>query len=251
MSPVFMAWTDIFERIERAKQSVYCAQKGAWLRGHRSGNWTLLPSLLRSPKGISLEETLMAEVQRLAPELIKEFANEWELLSAMQHHGVPTRLMDWTEKLDVALFFALIGEPDRPCIWVLNPYLLGAKTMKTGQEAFIYDFAEDSAYRYSSIWQRNNTWPFELPVPIYSPWKFKRIDQQGGCFTFHGNSSLQLETLVPKFVKRVDIPHEDIPHIRKHLENNGINEFSLMRDFDSLSRFIVRKHGLFERDPLS
>jgi hypothetical protein len=37
----------------------------------------------------------------------QRYHSSWEALSEMQHYRIPTRLLDWTETLAVALFFAL------------------------------------------------------------------------------------------------------------------------------------------------
>ena len=68
--------------------------------------------------------------------------NKLDWLEIMQHHIMGTRLMDWSESLDIALIFALEAFLDfdksnkelairrkdmAPCIWVINPYLLNSK----------------------------------------------------------------------------------------------------------------------------
>jgi hypothetical protein len=43
-------------------------------------------------------------------------------LALMQHHGVPTRLLDWTKSSYVALYFAIADEPQEECsaVWAIN-----------------------------------------------------------------------------------------------------------------------------------
>ena len=50
-----------------------------------------------------------------------------------------TRLLDWTEDLSVAIFFALQGKVDQPCVWILNPFRLN---LKSTSKAVIYDSAD-------------------------------------------------------------------------------------------------------------
>ncbi len=100
---------------------------GPWFRGHTDAQWKLAPNLyrVRYPKrGIRIiEDEIRQEFMMRAPGLTDRGPlNSWEWYFTMQHFGAPTRLLDWTEGVLIALYFAVRdsrGESDA-AIWALD-----------------------------------------------------------------------------------------------------------------------------------
>jgi hypothetical protein len=103
-----------------------------WLfRGERVAGWQLKTSLERlferqameGPARMMLERELLREFRRAyhnyavhVPQ--RESVLEW--LSLMQHHGAPTRLLDFTYSIYVAAYFALESADDDCAVWGVN-----------------------------------------------------------------------------------------------------------------------------------
>lgn len=82
-------------------------QPELWFRGLSSTDHQLVPSVYRHPN--ANESSLLSHFQCLAPAYFASGAprDDWEWLFAAQHYGLPTRLLDWSESLATALFFAV------------------------------------------------------------------------------------------------------------------------------------------------
>lgn len=91
----------------------------AIFRGVKSSEYKLLPRLGRlqsftNPKMDETDERVMLDLfkKQAAPYLDERPDNDWEWMAIAQHHGIPTRLLDWTRNPLIAAFFALEEEFD-------------------------------------------------------------------------------------------------------------------------------------------
>lgn len=100
-----------------------------YLRGQRDSSWDLIPVILRLHRDIPFdlankERHLHLEFLKLGTNFIPSRISNWDTYFLMRHHGVPTRLLDWTTSHLAALFFAIQHSDARTDakIWLLNPF---------------------------------------------------------------------------------------------------------------------------------
>lgn len=226
-----------------------------FFRGHTDGKWQLLCGLGRQPssdfKKQNVESILYYDFLSLGGGLLGKQADSWDVLFAMQHHGLPTRLLDWSTTFAAALYFALrphlfirnfpevTSLPAAPCIWILDPFELNRLSQRDPALANPYtDF--DGTYQENFIEESKSI--SAKAVSICPPQHTPRQSAQHSVFTLHADLSTPLEVLANGAVRKFDFPADAVQQAASFLTLAGVNEFSVFPDLDGLARHLKQEH---------
>jgi FRG domain len=169
-----------------------------WFRGQSNADWGLLPSQYRSQVAAYFEREIIRDFkQRALSYLSAPPSTDIGWLFLMQHYGVPTRLLDWTESHLLALFFAVqeIGIKCDAAVWILRPAKLNEFSI--GECSIITDLdTRLNVLMLPEPRQRARTPSSDLPVAFRPTRGSPRIVAQQGVFTFHGRSTAPLQDIV-------------------------------------------------------
>nr|WP_319375980.1 FRG domain-containing protein [uncultured Methanoregula sp.] len=245
-------WNYFFEKVivEIDKFSAKSDTTMLFFRGECNGKSTLLPSLYKNPELLQWESNLYREFVSYSAMLHSQdihLRNSWEILYEMRHHGLPTRLLDWTGNFAVALYFALHGETKDPCIWMLNPFELNKKSVNS---SVIVTVGHDlTGYDYKSLFLLHNqekdgeiVEPFKNPIAIYPIKSNPRMLAQDGFFTVQGTNPQPINRIYRNCVKRINIPPRAIPGAFRFLKLANIHHFTLFPDLDGLCEDLKTKY---------
>jgi len=223
-----------------------------WFRGHANKDWELKPGLHRSEDNSAgpgdeyyNEGQLMETFKLKAPTYLqRQPSSDWEWLFVMQHYGLRTRLLDWTESSLIALYFAVrdsTGDADA-CVWVMNPWWLNYHTFN---DYVLFAADNAKAKNYGPLKPKQKL-KGKLPIAITPIHSSSRIVAQRGVFTIHGTKNKSLDKLtglkhnVQTCLCRIIIPRDDIERIRRELSVSGITETLIFPELDGLCREIKR-----------
>lgn len=259
---------DIYQIIE-----VATTLSKSWFRGHPEKYGNLTPKIFRKDylQNISVnyetELEVIEEFKRIAPSLAKNTPNQDDLSSwlfLMQHHGTPTRLLDWTENALVALYFAVENFSDGKDgeLWAMYPQRLNeagyqCAYIATKSDKILQYLAEEPYLAIPPATgnerkQDELAKKYELdkipqyPLALYPTMSFPRMVNQLSTFTIHpiphqGKNTISDLLTDKKYLVRYIIPQDCKLNLISDLMSLGISRRTLFPDLDGLSKTIDKK----------
>lgn len=216
-----------------------------WYRGQADKGWPLMPGYLRLVRPPS-ESTLIKRFKQSAAMLIQNTPSQsFDWLFLMQHYGVPTRLLDWSESPLVALYFSVEDESDHvgvdAALWSLRPSELNknAGINNADEEFFIPSFEDIELANYSVENLGQNQRTQLRPLATIATRNNTRIQAQHGVFTIHHHERTPIEGVgdsshVIKYV----IPSNCKSALLKQLSLLGFTKFQLFPELASIGHII-------------
>ncbi len=246
------SWISYLNSIESEIARIERTSDLVCFRGQAESSWELRPSLfvkqiknfLDDSEITTKETALFFDFVTNAGPLLKNNISDWEILFEMRHHGIPTRLLDWTENFGTALYFALYGGGKNPTIWIMDCYRLNSITWKSDT---IPNPLRDLDFKYEDAYLLGKTKnPYSESLAIIAPRTSDRLFAQKGLFTLQGSDStpMNLNPKTKDCFKKFDIPTDAIEDAKKFLKLSGINHYSIYPDLDGLGRYLNEIHEM-------
>jgi len=237
---------ELIEALERDHKDY----KGAlWFRGQAHNEWGLAPGYLRLNKPPS-ESTLLKRFKQSAAMLIeRDPKDSFDWLFLMQHYGLPTRLLDWSESPLVALYFALEQNEKYPdidaALWCLRPSELNKKAniSDDNEEFFIPSFDDEELKNYSvEILASGPKRTRLLPIATIATRNNSRIQAQLGVFTIHHLDEIPIEKIGGgEHVAKYNIPKQSRAQILNQLRLLGFSKFTMFPELASIGENLKRE----------
>ena len=251
-------------------------------RGLADASWSLETSLIRLGGPIDvLEKHLLRNFRKYAHSYVKERDSLWFWLTFAQHHGLPTRLLDWTYSPYVALHFATdnLRHYDRDgVVWMADfvelhkflPRILSDVLALEGSNVFttemltrlerpeidmsLHMFVVGVKKRVGGARTIRTLEDFdalhkkEFLVFFEPPSIDDRVVNQFALFSVLSNPNLLVDQWLAahnKHVQKIIIPKELKPEVRDKLDQANITERVLFPGLDGLSTWLRRHYSTY------
>lgn len=256
--------TSITDYTQLANGLVSSPRTTLWFRGVGNSSYELVPSLFRHPTISDVEELIELEFDilnrfkhRSIPFQQRPLNTDWEYLFFMQHFGVPTRLLDWSENSHVALYFAIAAAEEQrdsggaftsdAAVWILNPQAWNEHVLGPAWKNRILSIPDQplESYKPTGDLRTLQTKPVAMAGLHNSP----RIVAQRGAFTIFGSDTKPMEQIFNdagfpcNSLVKVVFPCASLATLQQSLFGMGYSDSMVYPDLAGLAKEIKRHFG--------
>jgi hypothetical protein len=254
---------------------------GLWFRGHSKSHYRLVPGALRDitlitdgrgqpiregqmvrasgshVTGIYPERVLADFKRRAQPFIERSPTSQFEWMFLAQHHGLPTRLLDWSTNALVALYFAMSraseadGDGSAACkefvdqdryefrddggaVFVIDPGAINSAICDVPDPIDVSAMADQWAHYLDPAMHVIEAYS---PICVNAPQISPRIRAQSGVFTLHGSNVWPLDyyDVLRPLITKIFIPYTATRAIKQSLAKIGITRSFILPDLDSIA----------------
>jgi FRG domain len=244
-----------------------CASKEdrkIWYRGHSDASYELIPSIGRPQKYADRsfdnlsersEIDLLHRFRRRVYPIVGRAMTAGEAIFLARHHGLPTRLLDWTANALFALYFACFEKYDRDGkVWAMLPR---EETRYFDPFDLADQKTETQLFEYRSGNHIRSADPSDAIKIVHPFYNSPRLLAQDGAFTMHSDPRRPIESYRGfQFVKdNLDIdslyswllPTDSKAEVVRQLSGLGITHRTVFPDLDGIAKSLVETEILWLR----
>lgn len=246
----------------------------SWFRGHSRAVGTLTPRIFRPENRNPILTMFRPELEMATIEAFKRHAalltelrmpaddDRLGWLCVMQHYRAPTRLLDWSENLLVALYFTVSADPsDDGEVWAMFPSPLNraagagwgiplpsSRHLRYLLQEPYWDGQAEALAKSLDLPQ-----PVNSPLALEPPLRFPRMAVQASTFTIHPapEGSKSIPEILPdsKHLVRYHVPAAAKRELLAQLRVLGVSDQHLFPDLEGLSRMIAFDNRVIAYSP--
>ena len=234
--------SDVKDVLDTSQRVLAGFEGQPWWRGHAVEGWDLVPHVYRVANAGPLYEAGIASTfVKLAPTRHPKVPPSGDLarwLFLMQHYGLPTRLLDWTESPLLALYFALREgrHQDEPgALWALDPFALNE--LFVGAPGLLQPGHRDASELVNLVYSNQSPKADPRVVALVTEEIDHRMMVQLSGFTIHGSGEPlnARQGLGPKILRKFTISGAAKVKLKRQLASLGIRERAVFPDLEHLA----------------